>query len=275
MRVLEWEEFIAPGSRYPQQGPGADPPGLAVSIGVFDGVHRGHQRLIEKIVRHSAEHGSVPTVVTFKQSPRRLLRPDTWHGDIYSLKQKLAVLESLGVMESVLIDFSGNFSKITGREFVDLLKSRRRLDFLTIGANFRCGYRLDTDAAAIRDMNQRDGIITEVVDQVLEEGQPVSSSRIRRAILAGDMAEAAGLLGRRFRIDLEEIPALNTGGMILYDPGAAGRILPPDGSYPVQIFRAGSADSPGLNGGIKTAVSLEKGKLLIPSAFGGSSVEFL
>jgi FAD synthase len=185
----------------------------------------------------------------------------------------LGILESLRVAQAVLIDFSGNFSKISGREFVDSLKSRRRLDFLTVGANFRCGYRQDTDAAAIQEMNRDAGIITEVVSPFLEGGQPVSSSRIRRAILAGDMAEAAGLLGRRLRIDLEGIPAGNTGTGVLYDAAAAGRIVPPAGLYPVQVFQTDSAI---LNEGIETELSINNdGKLLIPLPLGGSAVEFL
>ncbi|GHV62840.1 riboflavin biosynthesis protein [Spirochaetia bacterium] len=270
MRILDWEEFTSPGvSNVDVAGQGlTDQPGLAVSIGVFDGVHRGHQRLIEKIVRHSAGHGSIPTVVTFKQSPRRLLHPDSWHGDIYSPRQKHAVLESLGVVQVVLIDFSGNFSKISGREFVDLLKSRHRIDFLTVGANFRCGYRLDTDAAAIQAMNQDEGIITEVVSQVLEGGQPVSSSRIRRTILAGDLSGAALLLGRRLRVDLEGIPAATAGAGILYDAPAVGRISPPAGLYPVRVFQRDS------NEGVGAEISIENdGKILIPSP-GGSAVEF-
>ncbi|GHT68700.1 riboflavin biosynthesis protein [Spirochaetia bacterium] len=274
MRILDWEEFTSPkipGTETAGQG------GLAVSIGVFDGVHRGHQRLIEKIVRHGDEHGSIPTVVTFKQSPRRLLHPDSWHGDIYSIKQKLSVFETLGVKQAVLIDFSENFSKITGREFVDLLKSRRRLDFLTVGANFRCGYRLDTDAAAIQAMNREAGISTEVLSQVLEGGHPVSSSRIRRAVLAGDLSEAALLLGRRLRIDLEGIPAVKTGTGVLYDAVAAGRIVPPAGLYPARIFQidsAGLADSSDSREGIKTEISINSdGKILSP--LGGLAVEFI
>jgi riboflavin kinase/FMN adenylyltransferase len=189
------------------------------------------------------------------------------------------VFETLGVKQAVLIDFSGNFSKITGREFVDLLKIRRRLDFLTIGANFRCGYRLDTDAAAIQAMNREAGIVTEVVSQVLEGGHPVSSSRIRRAILAGNLAEAAALLGRRLRIDLEGIPVVKTGTGVLYDAAAAGRIVPPAGPYPARVFQvdsAGLAGSSDSKEGIKTEISINNdGKILIPLPYGGSTVEFL
>jgi FAD synthase len=138
----------------------------------------------------------VPTVVTFRQNPQQILKPSAYTGDILTLEQKLAVLEFLGVQLTVLIDFSGDFSKINGRAFVDLLLGSRPVKLVALGRNFRCGYRLDTGAGEIRGLAEARGVEVWVAPPVMDEGQPVSSSRIRQALAAGRQAEAERLLGR-------------------------------------------------------------------------------
>jgi riboflavin kinase/FMN adenylyltransferase len=266
MRILSWEEFT--GSGMPEE-PGEERL-RALSIGVFDGVHRGHQRLVEKILRHGRENNRIPMVITFRQSPRRVLAPASWHGDIYSLWQKIAILESLGVEEAVLIDFSGNFSRISGKEFVDLLKKRRKIGYLAVGANFRCGYRLDTGVDRLGELVSP-GIEFEAVPPVMAGGHPVSSSRIRRAISEGNMGLASELLGRPFVVDLEGLPVSKTGGGFSWDLRAAFRIVPRPGRYPVLLRQGASGEE------IQTVVSVDQGRLLAEGGFyggGGISVEF-
>ncbi|MDR3192322.1 MAG: FAD synthetase family protein [Treponema sp.] len=262
MRILNWEDFTGAGGT---GEPGEERPG-ALSIGVFDGVHRGHQRLIEKIVLHSRENNSVPMVITFRQSPRRILSPASWHGDIYSLRQKLAILESLGVEEAVLIDFSGNFSRMSGKEFVDLLNKRRKIGYLAVGANFRCGHRLDTGAGELGELVSPWGVEFEAVPPVMAGEHPVSSSRIRRAISEGDMGLASELLGRPFAVDLEGLPFFKSGGFC-WDLRAASRIVPRPGRYPA-LLRQGPSDR-----GIKTVVSVDQGRLLVDGgSYGGGGI---
>jgi riboflavin kinase/FMN adenylyltransferase len=185
MDVLDWDDFLARG------GPAEKP--LALTIGVFDGVHRGHRRLLERIV--SAE-GASATVITFRQNPARLFAPRAYPGDIFSLGQKLAAFEALGVGQTVLIDFSEQFSRQRGRDFIDQLVRRRPVRLFALGANFRCGYRLDTGVREIGAWTAPLGVETWVAEPVMEGGLPVSSSRVRRAIAAGAFEEAALLLGR-------------------------------------------------------------------------------
>ena len=185
MELLDWEDFTAGG--VPAEKP------LALTIGVFDGVHRGHRRLIERIVSAA---DALSTVITFKQNPLRVLRPQSYAGDIFSLEQKLAAFETLGVKQTVLIDFSEQFSKLGGRDFIDLLVHRHSVRLFALGANFRCGYRLDAGVREIGAWTAPLGIETWVARPVMEGGLPVSSSRVRRAIAAGAFEEAALLLGR-------------------------------------------------------------------------------
>jgi riboflavin kinase/FMN adenylyltransferase len=244
---------------------------LALSIGVFDGVHRGHQRLIEKIRLYAAGHGGLGAVVTFTQNPRRVLHPRHYAGDIYSLPQKLKTLEELGVDITVLIDFSGNFSKMSGKEFVAFI-GRRQVNYLAVGANFRCGYHLDTDAQMVREMMAAGGASTEIVSQVRAGGAPLSSSRIRQAIMAGDIAGAAELLGRPFRLDLAGLSPWISAGTVCWDLREAGRVLPPDGQYSCVAYTANSPE------GRRALITIDRGRLFgfhDPSGLNTVSVELL
>jgi FAD synthase len=233
MQVISWEEYLRgdQGSGIRDQGIGKgdrnsdndvisvlfpntsnnEPQSpLALTIGVFDGVHRGHQALIQRICSsesplpssHSSlltPHSSfalVPTVVTFRQNPLAVLKPDAFTGDILTLEQKLRVLEASGVLLTVLIDFSEKFSTIKGRDFVDLLLACRPVRLITLGRNFRCGCGLDTGADEIQRLAGERGVEVWVAPPVMDGGLPVSSSRIRQALAAGRIAEAERLLGR-------------------------------------------------------------------------------
>jgi len=212
MRVISWEDYVGVRhSRIGELGVGSREDSLALTIGVFDGVHRGHQSLIQRIcsastpdphsppIPHSSfltSHSSLlPTVVTFKQNPQKVLKPDAFPGDIMNLDQKLGILADLGVQLTVLIDFSEEFSKINGRAFIDLLLGRP-VKLIALGRNFRCGYRLDTGAEQIRSLAEALGTEVWIAPPVMDEGQPVSSSRIRQALAAGRQTEAERLLGR-------------------------------------------------------------------------------
>jgi hypothetical protein len=238
--VIDWEAFIDPSP--PGESPAWLDGPLALSVGVFDGVHRGHQRLIAKILDYAGKQGGTGGVVTFRQNPRRILHPGDFPGDLYSLPQKLKTLEELGAAFAVLIDFSGDFSRISGKEFAALL-GRRRVSYLAVGANFRCGYRLDTGAQCMREMMEPGGTVTELAPQLRENGAPISSSRVRAAVLAGDVAGAADLLGRPYCVDLTGLRPIIDGGVFSWDLGKAGRVLPPAGLYN-GLFRTGTAVFP-------------------------------
>jgi riboflavin kinase/FMN adenylyltransferase len=193
-------------------------------------------------------------VVTFKENPKWRISPREYGGDLFSLEQKLSAFEGLGVERVILIDFTENFSKIEGKDFIGLLDDHGRPSFMALGANFRCGHGQDTGAASIVEINRRRGIETEIVPQVMEGGEPVSSSRIRRAISQGDLALAFRLLGRN--------PGLYLGDLVprgkVFDVAARRRVTPPKGSYGVVLF--------GKTGeGVKTRVDIDRGRVIIPS----------
>jgi len=267
LQVIEWPSFLE-----------EPPPDFcsAITIGVFDGVHLGHQALIERIVRR----GPNPAVITFRENPKKVLcrtkgedNSGLYKGDLYSLKQKTEVFESLGVKFLILIDFSEEFSKLSGREFLDLLGQKGKMAFLAVGNNFRCGFRQDIDANLARQINENKGIPTELVPSVYlrrpngRANEPVSSSFIRRAILAGDLKLASELLGRNFSLDLSDLKVECIESGYAYDLCSVYRIAPAAGRYSVLMF----SDSKAV--GIAGQVHAEDGKIFLPMK--AESLEFV
>ncbi|MDA8424542.1 MAG: FAD synthetase family protein [Treponema sp.] len=219
MNVISWQEFVS--------GAFEDPP-IAATVGVFDGLHLGHRELVSRVL---SDRGTHPAVFTFRDNPKRSLRPGTFHGDLFTPGQKLEELERLGVEVCVQIDFSGDFSKLAGRIFLSLLAKNGDLRLLVIGSDFRCGHRLDTGVEEIRSYYGPLGIRTEVLDPVLWGGHPVSSSRIRRSVAEGRLDAAAAMLGRPYELDLRA--AIRAGpGLGGYELAGA-QVAPPAGRYEV------------------------------------------
>jgi riboflavin kinase/FMN adenylyltransferase len=135
-------------------------------------------------------------VITFTENPKKFFFPETYEGDILSPQQKMEIFGTLGVERVILIDFSLEFSKIKGGEFLQILQDRWHPVFMALGDNFRWGRHRDMDAGSIQRANRAKGIPTEIIPPVEIEGAPVSSSRIRAAILGGDLGLAERLLGR-------------------------------------------------------------------------------
>lgn len=251
MNIISWESFVSGAFPSAQR---------AATVGVFDGLHRGHRALVDRVAAFAPT--LTPTVFTFTENPKAILRPNDFDGDIFSLDQKLGELERLGMALVVLIDFSGNFGKLSGKEFVDLIKDRGKLRYLAVGSDFRCGYHLDTDADRIRSLNEAEGVPTDIVAPVLWDGAPVSSSRIRSAIAAGNLVEATALLGRNFVLDLGSVP--KTPGPVAdeYDVGPTRRITPPNGRY-TALVRSDDALS-----GIECTVEIDHNRVRVPTRIG-------
>jgi FAD synthase len=238
-----------------------------MTIGGFDGIHRGHELLLERIL---AQEEGEPTVITFLRSPKALLRPADYPGDICTLAQKLEIFGARGIVHTVLIDFSRNFSKLSGRDFIEFLVKRGRLRRLVVGANFRCGYRMDTGIDQIRELLR--GIPVEVIESLMYGTAPVSSSRIRTAIRKGDLALASGLLGRPFELDLSGLRPDREGELKSYGLDGQGILTPPPGPYAALVRSAGAA---GTFTEIRAEIRIDPERVLVPSSFDAARIEFL
>lgn len=221
MRIVHWAEMLAGTADMPRRS--------AVTIGVFDGLHLGHRALVSRVVGMAPE--LVPIAVTFKDNPKKVTRPHRFSGDLFSVDQKLAALEEAGIALCVLIDFSGNFSKLAGSEFVSTLVRFCGVHTFVVGSDFKCGHRLSTDAKGLAAIAGDLGVSTEIVAPVLLEGDIVSSSRIRSAIENGRTDLALAMLGRPYTLDLRGIGINSDGSDAMAVLRGRGVVEPAPGTY--------------------------------------------
>ena len=264
MLVVEWSQFLE--EALPLEGNPS-----AVTVGVFDGVHRGHKALIDRVV--SQKKHAVPVVVCFKQSNHKEKNMDgrEYPGDILTMRQKTAVFESLGVSITIIIEFSEHLMRMRGADFLRILQERGKMSFMAVGSNFRCGYQLDTDAPTIKKTNAAMDIQTCVVQPLTEGGQSISSSQIRAAIARGNLKETAAMLGRPFSVDLFGASVLHTADGVSYDIVGRGGILPPPGRYQVLLL----GKECGQNGGKPAEIRVEEGRVIIADGLKGVFPEYV
>ncbi len=202
-----------------------------VTVGTYDGVHLGHRRLIDETKRSARELGCKSVVVTFAVHPSKVLRPDAPVPLLCTLAEKIALLEATGIDEVVVLDFDAARARESAEDFVirDLVGGLSVAE-VVVGSNFRFGYKRRGDVALLRRLGREYGFITKGIDLVLddEHHSVVSSTRIRSLISAGELVEAAHLLGRSYLLT----------GMI--DAGFGLRVddellIPPPGTYRVTL----------------------------------------
>jgi len=198
MKVIEWTHFLENGLLLDENRSFFQ---CSMTVGIFDGVHRGHQVLIKRIVSHNAEF--CPVVITFRQNHKIGEKESVTKeegaakDDIQSFQQRLESFEKLGIQIVIIIDFTEEFKRMKGSEFLEILVKHSNVGFFAIGSNFRCGYQLDTDALLIQKFFADRNIPVEIVPQVMEGALPVSSSRIRAALADGDIQLAGLMLGEK------------------------------------------------------------------------------
>lgn len=173
----------------------------AVTIGNFDGVHLGHQAMLARLTARAAAVGGLPTVLTFEPHPREIFTPDAAPTRLTSLREKLEILRGLGVAHVHVCRFSKEFAALSPEDFVhrilvDGLKAR----YVLVGDDFRFGAKRGGDFDALLVYGERFGFKAEAMHTVEAAGQRASSTAVREALAAGDMAGAAQLLGRPYSI---------------------------------------------------------------------------
>lgn len=171
--------------------------GTAMTIGVFDGIHLGHQELLRRIQVLGARHGLVPVLMTFAQHPLSLLAPAYAPTPIQRPQRKSQILQAAGIHHTITIDFQHAFASLPPEDFFhQILVKHYGLRHLVCGTDFRFGRGGYGDVALLRQLAQPHGIPIEIVDDIIHDGITVRSTAIREAILGGQVEQAAAMLSR-------------------------------------------------------------------------------
>lgn len=222
------------------------PPPSGVAIGVFDGVHRGHAEVIEGVVHRSRPSGLTVGVLTFDPHPVEVLAPSRAPLLLMPAERRIELLHELGADWVGVLDL-GDIRLLTPEQFVSgVLVARANARLVSVGGDFRFGHDRAGDVDTLAELGRRHGFETDVVDLIGDEEGVISSSRIRRLVIEGEVAEAADLLGRPYRLGGRVVEG-DARGRLLGFPTANivppdGRAVPADGIYAVRVSGAIAAD---------------------------------
>jgi riboflavin kinase/FMN adenylyltransferase len=219
------------------------PQSSVVSLGVFDGVHRGHRLIVARAAAAAHERGLPTVVVSFDPHPAAVLRPDSAPLMLTTVERRIALLRSVGVDEVVVLPFTSELSQRTPAEFAEaVLRDALHAELVVVGATWRFGHKAAGDVAQLRELGfDVDGV------ELLRDDEVVSSSGIRAMIAAGDVAGAAAALDRPHLVEGPVVRGDARGRELGYptanlalDPGIA---VPADGVYAGWLLRDGGEGS--------------------------------
>jgi riboflavin kinase/FMN adenylyltransferase len=177
-------------------------PAPAVTVGNFDGVHRGHQVLVAAAVRAARASGGTGVVLTFDPHPGRILSPERAPTALMTLEQKAEVLAGLGVDRLAALPFTLELSREGPEQFArHVLQQALGARLVVVGENFRFGHHRAGDLTELKRLGATLGFRVEGLEPVWHEGAPISTTRIREALARGAVDAARDLLGRRFGVD--------------------------------------------------------------------------
>jgi riboflavin kinase / FMN adenylyltransferase len=216
----------------------ARPPWLVhpvLALGNFDGLHRGHLKIIERVRRGAAEHGGTPMAMTFDPHPPRVVRPDKAPPLLMTKEQRLEALERAGIRAVAVVRFTHELSQWDPEMFVRaVLVDWLRVSEVWVGANFLFGHDRAGNFSSLRMLGQRYGFRAEKIDPVRYKEFVVSSTRIRRLVTEARMDEAAALLGHPYYLDGVVVGGQRRGREIGFPTAnleTANELIPPHGVY--------------------------------------------
>ena len=207
----------------------------AITIGVFDGVHLGHQWLLQRLRTLASAKGLLSVALTFRNHPRNVLRPEVKLGYITTLDDRIDLIRAQGVDQVVAVEFTREVSMLRAPEFVELLSRHLRMRGLLVGPDFALGHGREGDVSSLRSLGDEMGFWVEQAEPVGLGTGIVRSSVTRDLIAAGEVKAAGDMLGRRYSLTGTVVPG-DRRGRTLGFPTAnldldAALVLPADGIY--------------------------------------------
>jgi len=210
------------------------------TIGNFDGVHLGHQAVFAALIARARRQGLPALVITFEPQPMEYFQPQQAPARLTRLREKLEAIRGGGIDRVLLIQFDAAFAAVEAESFVrDVLVARLGIQHLVDGDDFRFGRQRVGDFDLLRKIGEEVGFEVESLSTVIEDGERVSSTRIRESLQHGDLDYAARCLGRRYRICGRVAYGHQRGrtiGFPTLNIGLSRRSTPLHGVYAVQVL---------------------------------------
>ena len=210
-----------------------------ITIGSYDGLHRGHRRVVERVVARAGREQRSTALVTFDPHPRCVLAPDTCPPTLTTVDEKAELLDQLGMDRLIVLPFNRKLSQLSATEFLDRLIDRLPVSGLVVGHDFALGHDRQGNHEFLARYGSEHGFAVEAIEPFGLEGQVVSSSVIRKLLLEGNVAHAARLLGRQYSISTYVEHGTGTGSRIGYPTAnfavTPNKLVPRNGVYAVWV----------------------------------------
>lgn len=208
-----------------------------VTIGVFDGIHRGHRTLIAAATQKARQYGVPSVVLTFNPHPLAVLKPEAMPPMLGTLASRSDLVAGLGIDHMLALNFTADLARLSAEEFfqnvlVDALHART----VVVGENFTFGYKAQGNTEVLKELGQRYGVEVIVLELLAEDGTVLSSTEVRRCLQNGQIRRANSILGRNFEVTAQITRGAGRGGKELGFPTANQYFpdsvaLPADGVY--------------------------------------------
>jgi riboflavin kinase/FMN adenylyltransferase len=206
-----------------------------LALGNFDGLHRGHTKILERVVRAAGERAATPLALTFDPHPTRVVRPDKAPPLLMTLPQKLEALDRAGIHGTAIVRFTPEIAGWDPETFVRVVLAEwLRVAEVWVGANFLFGHDRSGNFSLLRLLGARHGFRAEKIDPVRYKEFVVSSTRVRRLIAEARVDEAATLLGRHYFMDGTVVHGLQRGRLLGFPTAnldSENELTPPNGVY--------------------------------------------
>ncbi len=224
------------------------PHGTIGTIGNFDGIHLGQRNVIAMVVARARETGATPVVVSFRPHPTSILAPEHAPLLLTTRDHKADLLEELGIEALIEVAFTPDFSLTPARRFVrELLHEKLGMREVYVGSGFTFGHRREGDLSLLRAMGQDFGFDAFAVDLAQLDGRPVSSTRIRAAVAAGEIVSANSMLGRPYSLAGIVVRGAQRGrtlGWPTINLASENELVPADGVYVGEVRLDAEPDHP-------------------------------
>jgi riboflavin kinase/FMN adenylyltransferase len=226
-----------------------------LSVGNFDGLHLGHQKILRQVIESADAQQAISGVITFDPHPLKVLRPGQAPPLVETIDQRMERFAAMGLEGALVLRFDRALAALSPEEFVrGVLVEELKTAAVLVGQNFRFGHRQEGNVETLTELGQRFGFSVQIVEPVVMEGEFVSSSAVRAAVAEGRVAHAAHLLGRPFALTGQIVRGAGRGASIVFPTlnlAPEQELLPKVGVYATETHLEGKTYRSATNVGFR------------------------